>query len=193
MLELITGPQIEPITYADVLSHLRIDPFDEAIDLDSITYVDRLITSVRRAAEVFTHRAFITQTWKQYFQDWPSTDYIELSKPPLQSITSATVLQNDTVVVTLDTTEYLIDTVSLKGRLILAYEESWPSVDLYPMNPIQIEFVCGYGDTPEDVPADIRHAILLQVGDLWDQREDFREGKLYRPSEMLLWPYRVFW
>ena len=187
-LELITPPITEPVTYMDVVHHLRMDAFDEAIDEFSQTYIDRLIASVRKAAEAFTNRSFITQTWKQYLQDWPATNYIEISKPPLQSITSVTVLTDDTF----PAITYLTDIVSIRGRLILTAGESWPSVTLYPMNPIQIEFICGYGDTPEDIPADIRHAILLQIGDLWDNREDFREGKLYRPSEMLQWPYRVF-
>lgn len=192
ILEIVTPPIIEPVTYADILSHLRVDPFDEAIDLDSITYVDGLIASIRKDCEVFTNRVFLSQTWRYSLDKWPETNYIQIPKPPLQSITSVTVLTKDEVSEVLDPVYYHVDTASIKGRVILGADESWPNYELYPMNPIQILFVCGYGSTPEDVPAAIRYAILLQVGDLWDNREDYREGKLIRASERLLWPYRVF-
>jgi uncharacterized phiE125 gp8 family phage protein len=191
MLKLITAPILEPITYAQLLHHLRVDTFDEAIDESSVEYADRLIAAIRRDCEAFTNRAFITQTWKQYLQSWPSENYIKIFKPPLQSATIM-VLTKDEVSEVIDPTNYLVDTVSHKGRIVLAEGESWPTVDLYPMNPIQITFVCGYGDTPENVPAGIQQAILLQAGDLWDNREDYREGNLSRVSEKLLWQYRVF-
>jgi uncharacterized phiE125 gp8 family phage protein len=192
MLELITAPALEPVTYMQVIHHLRMNPFDEAIDEASEQYITQLVKATRKACEVFTNRAFITQTWKQYLQDWPSKDYIELFKPPLRSVTSITILTNDDPPATFDPTYYLVDTISVKGKIVLAEDQSWPSVDLYPVNPIQIEFVCGYGAAPENVEEAIRNAILWQVGDLYDNREDYRDIKLSRVSERLLWPYRVF-
>lgn len=192
MLELILAPIIEPITYAHVLHHLRVDTFDEAIDEASIEYIDRLIAAIRKDCEAFTNRAFLTQTWKYYLQEWPSKNYIEIPKPPLQSVTHVKYTDADGTQTTFSTDYYTEDTKSVKGRVVLKPNQSWPSVTLYSSNPIEIQFICGFGDTPEDVPEGIQHAILLQAGDLWDNREDYREGNLSKTSEKLLWKHRVF-
>lgn len=193
ILELITSPEIEPINYNDVVQHLRMDLFDEALDEGSQAYIDRLIAAIRKDCEAFTNRAFVTQTWNYYLQNWPSKDYIEIPKPPLQSVLHVKYTDENGTITTWDSTlYYIVDTKSLKGRIVLRPNQSWPSVTLYSSNPIEIQFVCGYGDTPEDVPEGIQHAILLQAGDLWDNREDYREGNLSKTSEKLLWKHRVF-
>lgn len=193
-LELITEPSIEPITYEQVLTHLRINPYDEEIDEDSVQYIDTLITAVRQDVESYTSRALITQTWKYYLNEWPDGDYIDIPKPPLQSITSITALTEDDVPITVDLIYYLVDTVSAPGKLILAVDESWPTETLYPMNPIQIQFVCGYGVLAENIPVRIRQAMLLQIADLYENRETIIVGKGFQrldTVERLLWPYRV--
>jgi uncharacterized phiE125 gp8 family phage protein len=192
MLELIFAPALEPVTYAQVVHHLRMDLFDAAIDEASQEYLNRLIAAIRKACEAFTNRQFCSATWNLYLQCWPAKNYIEIPKPPLQSITHIKYTDDAGTITTLSTDVYTEDIKSVKGRAVLKPNQSWPCVSLYSSNPIEIQFVCGYGDTPEDVPDGIKHAILLQVGDLWDQREDFRDEKLSRPSEMLLWPFRVF-
>ena len=48
--------------------------------------------------------------------------------------------------------------------------DGWP--DTYDRaNAINIEFVCGYGDDAEDVPASLRAAMLLHIGDLYENRQ----------------------
>jgi uncharacterized phiE125 gp8 family phage protein len=191
-LELMTPPSIEPVSYDQVVHHLRMDLFDETLDESSQNYINRLIAAVRRACEAFTNRAFLTQTWKQYLQGWPSKDYIELFKPPLQDVSAITYTDIDGTVIPLSTDYYTVDTKSIKGRVVLKPYQSWPSEILYPVNPIVIEFIAGYSDLAEELPEWIAEAILLQIGDLWDNREDFKDGNFIRPSEMLMWPYRVF-
>lgn len=188
---LITPPVIEPVTYQQVIDHLRLNAFDEVIDESSIEYIENLISAVRGLSEAYLNRTLITQTWEYYLDKWPDVNYIELPKPPLQSVTSVCILTEDEPGV-LDPIYYLVDVYSLKGRIVLNADQSWPTQTLYETNAIQVKFVCGYGSLAEDVPAGIRHAILLQVGDLYDNREDYREAKLSKVSETLLWPYRVF-
>lgn len=195
-VDLITAPTIEPVTYGEVIDHLRINSFDEEIDEASVAYIDTLITAVREDAETFTDRKFITQTWKYYLDEWPDEDYIEVPFNPLQSITSVVVLSSDSIPSPITASSYLADTKSLKGRLVLAYGESWPTQTLYPMNPIQIEFVCGYGDLAEDVPARIKQAILIQIADLYENRQTIIEGKQIQrleTYERLLYPFKVKW
>lgn len=196
-IEILTEPICEPLTCLQVYEHLRINPYDEEIDESSIEYIETLIAAVRTDTEGFLNRALITQTWKYYLDEWPSAKYIEIPKSPLQSISSVTVLTVDKVPATLDPIYYLIDTVSNRGRLVLAEDESWPTEKLYPMNPIQIEFVCGYGDTPEDIPKRIIQALLIGVADLYENRESVIVGQATNvlkldTVERLLYPYKVW-
>jgi uncharacterized phiE125 gp8 family phage protein len=194
-LELIISPSIEPVTYQQVIVQLKMNPYDEDIDEVSIAEIDRLIAAVRWDTEHFLNRALITQTWKYYLDEWPSTKYIQIPKPPLQSITSVTVLTADAVSATLDPIYYLTDTVSNRGRLILAEDESWPTEELYPMNPIQIEFVCGYGDLAENIPPKIIQAMLIQIADLYLNPETIIIGQTIQKLdtvERLLYRHKVW-
>jgi uncharacterized phiE125 gp8 family phage protein len=192
-ISLTVSPSIEPLSYQDVLTHLRINPWDESVDETSVSYIESLITAVRMDTESFLNRALITQTWTYYLDNWPDVDWIELPKPPLQTVNSVTVLSAVGVPSALSVS-YLVDTVSEPGRIILAYEESWPTdIILSPMNPIQIEFVCGYGDLREDIPEDIKIPMLLQIGSMYEHREEITEKPINRLGivEMMLWPKRI--
>lgn len=190
-LELISAPAIEPVTFQQVLDHMRINPFDEAIDEASIAYIDTLISAVRADTEDFLNRALITQTWKFLMDAWPEVNYIELPKPPLQSVSAVVVVTDDPI----PTVTYFTDTVSKRGKIILTAGTSWPSVTLSPMNPIQIEFICGYGSLAENIPPRIIQAILIGVADLYENRESFVQGQpIHRLDtvERLLYPFKIW-
>ena len=55
---------------------------------------------------------------------------------------------------------------------------TWPNESLYPSNPIEIEFVCGYG-LAADVPEDIKDAMLLMTGEAYENRETSVVGTIY--------------
>jgi len=194
-LELITDAVQEPVTYQQVLEHLRINSYDSEIDEASTAYIETLIRAVRDYTEAFLDRALITQTWKYYLDAFPSENYIEMPKPPLQSISSITIITDAGVTAPTDSIYYLVDTVSSRGRLILTTASSWPTCLLCPKNPIAIQFVCGYGDDPSDVPMQIIQAILIQVAELYENREPVIQGQPLQnlhTVERLLWPKKVW-
>jgi hypothetical protein len=57
-----------------------------------------------------------------------------------------------------------------------------------------IRFVAGYGDAPEDVPADKRQGILVTVGDLNEHRETIFPGHTLGILDTVrrLWADRTF-
>lgn len=193
---LVTGPTLEPLTWAQVADHLRIQSVDEDMDTSSIEYLDRLIKATRTHLELsYLNRAFITQTWKYYLDSFPACNYIELPYPPLQSITHVKYTNTAGTVTTLTlTTDYLVDTVSTPGRVVLPYSGSWPSSELYPINPVEIQFVCGYGATADYVPDEIKQGMLLLISDLYENRESQVERALVenKTVERLLSNYRIF-
>ena len=173
-----TAPTVEPITRALFKEHARI-----STDADD-DYIDNLIKSVRRQVEQITGRALMTQTWIYYMDAWPAEDYFKLPYPPLQSVTSVKYLESDATVSTMSSGEYIVDTDSEPGRVVLDYGESWPSETLLPSNPIYTEFVCGYGDDKLDVPDDIRHAMLMLCSHYYEMREPTITGTIVTPVPM---------
>lgn len=187
-LVLVTGPAIEPIALAEAKLHLRVD--DTADD----NLITALITVARERVEHITRRALITQTWDLKLEDWPSGDELRIPLPPLQSVTSVKYLDQDGAESTMDSADYIVDTASEPGRIVLAWDATWPSsTTLYPANPITVRFVAGYGDAGSDVPQAIRQAMLLMIGEWYENRENAGEARLQQISlsaEALLWPYR---
>ena len=72
--------------------------------------------------------------------------------------------------------DYIAAIETEPGQIILSYGETWPSVVLYPSNPIEIVFIAGYGEDAADVPEPIRHAIKLILADKYENREDILIG-----------------
>ena len=57
------------------------------------------------------------------------------------------------------------------GRLHLSFNISWPTVTLRPADAIVVRYVVGYG-RGDQVPADIRSAILKITAASWENREE---------------------
>ncbi len=95
------------------------------------------------------------------------------------------------------TTDYLVDTSSDPGRVCLPYGVSWPSFTAYPVNPIAIRFVCGYGTTAASVPRGIVTAIKMMVENLYNLRSAQHVQPVGSVTEnkavmALLWPFRLW-
>jgi uncharacterized phiE125 gp8 family phage protein len=176
-IQLKTAPTSEPVSKTEVKKHLRL--VTTTAEADAYTTEDDkladLIATARIQAEQETGRAFITQTKAFYLDQWPGCNFIRLPYPPLQSATVTYRLKDDTGY---DNTLSTVDTdiVSEPGRVILQPNEAWPSGMLYSDKPIKIEFVCGYGDGGDDVPAPIKAAILLKISDLYENRGEIVTG-----------------
>lgn len=163
---------------------------------------DALLTkrlkAVRGKVEKFTRRALITQTWDAYLDAFPRKNFISLPFGQLQSIASGAFTYTDsggTVTTMVVTTDYLLDTVSEPGRIVLPYGVSWPSFTAYPVNPIAIRFVCGYG-LAVDVPEEIKTSILFMLADIYSERGEKIIGNYSvtdnKWAEDFLWPFRLF-
>lgn len=186
-----TAPIKYPITLKEAKKQCEIG--EEQPEHDD--YLNTLIAAATAQAEQYLHRRLITQTWYLYLDMWPGGDSITLPFGRLQSVTSVKYKDTDGTESTMDSGEYIVDIQSDPGLITLDYNESWPDDELYPSNPIKIEFVCGYGLTGADVPAPIKHAIKLTISDLFENRETesfFPNHFKLETWEALLFPYKLF-
>ena len=161
-----TAPVVQPISLNEVKRHLRID----IDDVDQDDYLQDLIVVARRRVESITWRKLITQTWYAYLQNWPRGEYIELPFGSLQSVTAIKYTDDDGDESTWSSSEYIVGTDYQKGRITLADGYTWPNETLYPSNPIEIEFLCGYG-LAASVPPELKHAMKMIISELFENRE----------------------
>lgn len=163
-------PAIEPVTLQETKTHLRIDSADED------AYIASLITAAREQLEDYMCRAIIQQTLVYVRDRWPESSEIILPGGQLLSVVAVTY--KDVAGSEYQFTNFLTDTESKPGRIILAPNASWPTAQLYPVNPIRIEYQVGYGAAATDVPQKVKQAILLLVGHLYEHREETISEKL---------------
>lgn len=162
-LAVATQPTVEPVTIDEAKAHLRVDHADE----DAL--IHGLIRAAREYVENVTARTLITTTYDLSLPAFPSCGYIEFPRSPVQSVTSVTYRDSAGASTTWGTSNYLVDTAGLVGRLVPAYGVSWPSFTAYPVNPVTVRFVAGYG-AAGDVPEQLRQAMLLYLTHLYENR-----------------------
>lgn len=183
-----TAPASEPLSLSEVKIHLRVDGTEED------AYITSLITAARQYCENFQNRAYITQTWQYWLDDWAAGSEILIPKPPLRAVNSIKYYGEDGTEYILSADSYIVDTQSQPGRVVLKANNSWLGITLCPANGICIEFDAGYG-TASDVPMTVRQAMLLLIGHWYEHREVVVVGSITKEIEFavnaLLWQDRV--
>jgi uncharacterized phiE125 gp8 family phage protein len=162
---LVTGPVEEPIDLQEAKDHLRVDiTADDAL-------IGRQITAVRQVVEKMYDIALVNQTWDMYLNAFPG-GHIEIPIWPLSSVTSVKYTDIDSVESTYSSANYIVDTVSRPGQIVLKTSASWPGDSLIEVNGVVVRFIAGYGATAATVPYPVKQAILLLLGDLYENREE---------------------
>lgn len=185
-LRVVTPPASEPVTLAEAKAHLRLEGTDE----DS--YVEVLIQAARQHAEAVCWRGVVTQTWEAVLECFPSGDALLLPGGNLASITSVSYTDGDGDAQTMSAADYEADTVSAPGRLVLAYDATWPSARSQ-WDAVRVRYVVGWDVA--DVPAPIKQALLLLVSQMYEHRTPevtgVSMGKVAFAVDALLAPYRL--
>ena len=162
-LKLITAPSTLPVTLAEAKAHLRIDHADED------TLITAFLHTAVAGAEHETGRALMAQTWEVTLDAFP--DAVELTRTPVQSITSVTYANSAGAPTVLSNVFYSLDAADEFGwaYVVPAYDGAWPETR-DEINAVKVRYVAGYASAAE-VPAAIKSWILLQVGALYENRE----------------------
>lgn len=186
-----TDAVAEPILFAEAQAHLRIDTNDEQ------DHIEALIVAARMHVEEFTDRQLITATRTLKLDTFPSSSCpIELPKPPLASISSVAYLDADGASQTLSaSTDYQSDLLSHPGRLLPQPGVLWPETEFERLNAVTIVYTAGYGAAGSSVPRPLRLAMLLLIGQWYENRENIVVGttatELPMAAKALCGPYRV--
>lgn len=182
------APAAEPITAAELKTHLRITGTDED------TYITSLIGEARQEIEDITGLAFITQEWKLTLDHWPmagekwwdgeveahvNTIYegarsaaVTLPRYPLLTVDTVTVYdESGTSSAVTISDVFDIDVSFLRGRLTRKRGAVWP-VALRSSAAIEIEYTSGYGAAATAIPAPLKRAVRQMAAYMYSHRGD---------------------
>lgn len=163
-LLLVTAPTVEPVSTADMRTHLRIT---QTNDND---YIDTLVKAAREACEEYQFRRLINSTWDWKLDGFPGvTGEFSIPYPPLSSVTSITYTDTAGDSQTVTAADYTVDTTSEPGRIVPAYSKTWPTARTH-INVVTVRYVAGYGAAASNLPASTVHGIKLQAAAWYERR-----------------------
>ena len=167
-IKLITGPAAEPISLAEAKSHLRV------VGTEDDALISLLISSARQSAEHETGRALVSQTWELVLDAFPTSEIV-IPAAGVLSVASVKYLGTDGIEQTLSGAAYVLDAEDAPAYLLPAAGYSWPDT-ADAANAVRVRFLAGFGAASSDVPASIRHWMLLHIGTAYAQREGVAAG-----------------
>ena len=175
--ELTTAPSGRVVSTSDLKSHLRelSTDRDSGIELAHDAAVERFESDLRRQ--------FLTATWKLHLPKFPS--YIEITRCPVQSVSSITYVDAAGATQTLASDQYQVNTTKEPAIIRPAYGVSWPTTRDVEQ-AVTVTFVCGYG-TAADVPSGIVNAIELFVEGVYEGNESGVEVPIERLIARYQW------
>lgn len=162
-LKLITPASTFPITLEDAKLHCRVDTAaDDAL-------INALITAATELAEQKTGRALMAQTWELTLDAFPEA--FEITRIPLQSITSLKYIDTAGVEQTLSNALYSMDMADDHGfaYVVPVYNGTWPE-NRAQINAVALRYVAGYASAAA-VPEGIKQWIRLMVSTMYENRE----------------------
>jgi uncharacterized phiE125 gp8 family phage protein len=185
-LVLTSAPALEPVTVDEAKAHLRV------VGAAEDTLIASLILTSRLHVETALGLALITQGWRLTLDKWPEGRDVELPLRPLQGVEEVRVVGVDGDATIVAASKYLVDVASSAPRLIR--RTALPVPDQAAAG-IEIDFVGGFGDAVDDVPAPIRQALLLLVAHWYEHRDPIEIGSadiaIPAAVSQLLQPYRM--
>lgn len=170
-------PTIEPISLEVAKLHLRIDG---TIEDD---YINNLIQMGREFAENYCNRSLLSQTIETKVT-CITEQGIVLPRGVIQSISTIKYKDENETEQTWGDSNYYLNTLHEPNILHLKKGTTTP----YPTDGYTITYVAGWTQE-SDVPAAIKQAILLTIGDMYENRQDVKRTST-SAAQRLLMPYR---
>ena len=161
-----TAATLTPITVDEVKSNSRITGSDE----NMLLY--QMILSAVSQWESLTGMALLSQTVTDKWQAWPMKNCLDLARWPVQSVSAVAYIDSTDASTAVSSSLYRVETASNPARVWLNYNQSWPTATLQNGLPISATYLAGY-TSASAVPSSIRQALLLAVGDIYENRERF--------------------
>lgn len=184
--KVVTPATSNPITLTEAKTHLKVDTTADD------TFITNLIKSATSSAQEYTNRFFIATTIQQVGDKWE--DISNLLKSPVASVTNIKYVNPSDSLQTLSTDVYFVDDVNKPARIGLKPNQSFPEI-IDRLNAVQVNYVVGLAAGPDEVDEGIRQALLLTIGNWYQNRQAVVTGtiatELPMNAKFLLDQYKI--
>ena len=174
------------LTTAEAKAHLKVDVSDDD------TLIDNLVSAATESCQIYTNRYFIDTVLTQYSDSFNGIS--TLYKSPVASIASIKYYDSDDSLQTWASSNYILDASLEPARVSLSVAGSLPTLS-GRINAVECKYTVGYGTASTDVPQGIIQAVLLCVGNWYQNRQSVVTGtiatELPLSSQYLLDQYKV--
>ena len=156
------------------------------------TLIDNLIKAATESCQIYTNQYFLNTVVEQYSDKW--SEVYTLYKSPVSSITHIKYYDTNDSEQTWASSNYILDDVSKPARIGLAVDATLPDL-ADRINAVHVKYTVGYGTASSDVPDGIKQAVLLTLGNWYENRQTVITGRtateLPLSSQYLLDQYKV--
>ena len=156
------------------------------------TLIDNLIKAATQSCQIFTNRYFLTTVVTQYSDKWDGI--YTLYKSPVSGITHIKYFDSNDTEQTLASSNYILDSVSQPARIGIAVNGTLPDL-ADRINAVHVQYKVGYGVTSDLVPEGIKQAVLITIGNWYQNRQTVITGRtateLPLSSQYLLEQYKI--
>ena len=156
------------------------------------TLIDNLIKAATQSCEEYTNQYFLDTLVTQYSDNW--LEVYRLYKSPVSTLTHKKYYDSTDTLQTLTASNYILDNVSKPARIGLAVDGKLPTL-ADRINAVEVKYTVGYGENSTDVPDGIKQAVLLTIGNWYENRQTVITGRtateLPLSSQYLLNQYKI--
>lgn len=179
----ITTPPTEPVTLAAAKEFLRIDgDHEDALITD-------LIKVARERVEFIARTSLITRR-RAYSSAKVCTGALFINHSPVKFVHKLSVIDGADMATEIPKGDVYINTRAMPVSVSTRKRDLFSD---YAADPVAVitEFDAGYGASPDDVPMQLRQAVLLLLAQSYEHRDDALKRPVPMLVDALLMPYRT--
>ena len=165
-LRQVTFPAVDPVSLEELKAHLRLSHgFADQGSEDALLQL--YLSNATRAIESKLDQALIIRSFVAETDSWDRHGQFTLPVGPVAEITGLTFHQGETI------TPIAADQLTVspgRSRQVLSARGGLPLPPVARGARAEIRFDAGYGPAGEDVPGELRQAILILAAHLYTHR-----------------------
>ncbi len=167
--QVTTAASLYPVTLTEAKSHLKVDT--SADD----TYIESIIKAATQLSEEYTNRFFINTVIDQTCSSFAELQTLFKSK--VNDVQYVKYYDSNESLQTLADTEYDKMLSYEPAQIQLADGKSFPAITKRN-DAVICRYTVGYGSAASDVPEIIKQAILLTIGNFYQNRNSVVVGRI---------------
>ena len=167
--QVITAATSYPVSLTEAKSHLKVDTTADD------TYITSIIKAATQLSEEYTNRFFINTVIEQTCSDFAQLQTLFKSK--VSAVAHVKYYDSDNSLQTLSATIYDTQLKYEPSQIQLADDKSFPEITKRN-DAVVARYTVGYGASASDVPEIIKQAILLTIGNFYQNRNSVVIGRI---------------